>query len=44
MDYSGYPEYEQLHPPFMHHVSIIDLLLNCGPEAAYYIWGWRDAA
>ena len=44
MDYSGYPEYEQLHPPFMHHVSIIDLLLNCGPEAAYYIWGWRDVA
>jgi hypothetical protein len=30
MDYSGYPEYDQLHPPFEHRVSIIDMLLNLG--------------
>lgn len=46
-DYSNYPEYPQAHPPFEHGVSILDLLFNVGPEAAWYIWGWRggkDAA
>jgi hypothetical protein len=33
MDYSGYPEYQQLYPPFTHQVSVIDLLLNMGPHA-----------
>jgi WbqC-like protein family len=33
MDYSGYPEYEQLYPPFDHHVSIVDLLVHTGPRA-----------
>lgn len=37
MDYSGYPEYPQLHPPFDHHVSIIDLLFNVGAEATRYM-------
>jgi hypothetical protein len=37
MDYSGYPEYPQLHPPFDHAVSIVDLLLNAGPEARKYM-------
>ena len=32
-DYSGYPEYEQLHPPFDHHVSVLDLLFSVGPDA-----------
>jgi hypothetical protein len=41
-DYSGYPEYPQRFPPFVHQVSIIDVLFNCGPEAPYYIWGWRE--
>jgi hypothetical protein len=41
-DYSSYPEYSQLYPPFEHFVSIFDLLLNCGPDAPYYIWGWRE--
>ena len=41
-DYSGYPEYPQLFPPFEHQVSIVDLLFNCGPEASKYIWGWRE--
>jgi hypothetical protein len=40
-DYAGYPEYPQLHPPFCHQVSVIDLLFNVGPQAPGYIWGWR---
>jgi hypothetical protein len=42
-DYAGYPEYPQLHPPFAHQVSVVDLLFNVGPEAPRYIWGWRAA-
>jgi hypothetical protein len=41
--YAGYPEYPQLHPPFEHAVSIVDLLFNAGPDAPQYIWGWRQA-
>lgn len=41
-DYTGYPEYPQRYPPFDHFVSIIDLLFNVGPDAPYYIWGWRQ--
>ena len=37
MDYNGYPEYEQLHPPFDHHVSIIDLLVHVGPDAVAHM-------
>jgi hypothetical protein len=37
MDYSGYPEYPQLFPPFVHEVSILDLLFNTGPDAARYL-------
>jgi len=36
-DYSGYSEYPQVHPPFEHGVSILDLLLNTGPEAKQYL-------
>jgi len=36
-DYSGYPEYEQLHPPFDHHVSIVDLLFSAGEDARRYL-------
>ncbi len=32
MDYSGYPEYEQLYPPFEHGVSVLDLLFNVEKE------------
>lgn len=41
-DYTGYPEYPQRFQPFEHGVSILDLLFNVGPDAAWYIWGWRD--
>jgi hypothetical protein len=36
-DYSGYPEYPQLHGTFEHAVSILDLLFNTGPEAVRYM-------
>ncbi|RUL64276.1 hypothetical protein EKH79_09535 [Dyella dinghuensis] len=40
-DYSDYPEYPQLYPPFEHAVSVIDLIFNLGPQATDYIWGHR---
>jgi hypothetical protein len=43
-EYSGYPEYPQLYPPFDHAVSIVDLLFSVGPDAPQYIWGWRTAS
>jgi len=36
-DYSGYPEYAQLYPPFEHQVSILDLLFSEGPDAIRYM-------
>jgi hypothetical protein len=33
MEYDGYPEYDQLHPPFEHGVTILDLIFHTGPEA-----------
>lgn len=41
-DYDGYPEYSQFHPPFTHHVTILDLLFHVGTQAPWYIWGWRS--
>jgi len=40
--YEGYPPYPQLHPPFEHRVSIVDMLFNLGGSAPDYIWGWRE--
>jgi len=37
MEYSGYPEYGQLYPPFDHYVSVIDLILNEGADAPKYM-------
>jgi hypothetical protein len=31
-DYSNYPIYKQMHEPFEHGVSIIDLFFNTGPD------------
>jgi hypothetical protein len=36
-DYTGYPEYPQMHGPFEHAVSALDLLFNVGPEALSYM-------
>jgi hypothetical protein len=37
MDYSGYKEYPQLWGDFDPSLSIVDLLLNAGPEAEYFL-------
>jgi hypothetical protein len=37
IDYTGYPEYDQLFPPFEHTVSIIDLIFNEGPHATKFM-------
>lgn len=36
-DYSGYPEYPQRWGEFVHEVSIVDLLFNCGKSAPTYM-------
>jgi hypothetical protein len=37
MDYGNYPEYPQLHGSFEHAVSVVDLLLNTGPDASSFM-------
>ena len=37
MDYEGYPEYKQLNPPFIHKVSILDLIFNEGDNAPKFM-------
>jgi hypothetical protein len=36
-DYTSYPEYPQLYPPFEHGVCIWDLILNCGKDSVKYL-------
>lgn len=36
-DYGGYPAYPQLWGEFVHEVSIVDLLMQCGPQAKNYM-------
>ncbi|MBT9463716.1 WbqC family protein [Hydrogenophaga sp.] len=36
-EYAGYAEYPQLWGPFSHHVTILDLLFNCGRDAHRYM-------
>jgi WbqC-like protein family len=43
MDYAGYPEYPQLHPPFEHGVSVLDLILNTGSRARSYMLTSSDS-
>jgi hypothetical protein len=43
IDYSGYPEYQQLYPPFEHAVSIIDLIMNEGSAAPHFMKSFRSA-
>ena len=44
MDYAGYPPYPQLHGPFEHAVSVLDLLFMTGSPAPRYLERPRDAA
>lgn len=37
MDYLNYPEYNQLYSPFIHEVSILDLIFNQGPNSNKYL-------
>jgi hypothetical protein len=36
-DYSGYPAYEQMSDAFIHNVSIVDLMYNCGSSSVSYM-------
>jgi hypothetical protein len=36
-DYQGYEAYPQLHGEFVHEVSVLDLVLNTGPDAGRYL-------
>ena len=42
MDYGGYPEYSQLYPPFDHAVTVVDLILNTGPDAPRYMKSFAE--
>jgi hypothetical protein len=35
-EYPSYPEYPQMWGPFVHGVTVLDLLFNCGPESHQY--------
>ncbi len=41
-DYEGYREYPQLHGPFVHEVSIIDLLFNTGAHSREWLLRNRE--
>jgi hypothetical protein len=43
-DYSGYPEYPQVHPPFDHYVTVLDLIFNVGSEALDFMKAARLVA
>ena len=42
MDYSGYPEYKQLHQPFEHGVTILDLIFNEGANATKFMKSFNN--
>lgn len=42
MDYSEYPEYEQVFPPFEHGVTVLDLLFCLGPETVTYMKSFKN--
>lgn len=37
MNYSNYREYNQLFPPFVHNVTVLDLIFNMGEGARFYL-------
>jgi hypothetical protein len=42
VSYDDYKEYEQLFPPFKHNVSVIDLILNTGPQSIEFLKSYRN--
>lgn len=43
MDYSNYPVYPQLFPPFDHFVSVFDLIFNTGPKAKMFMKSFGES-
>jgi WbqC-like protein family len=37
MDYSGYRPYPQINGPFVHEVTVLDLIFNVGPDAKRFL-------
>ncbi len=42
IQYDHYPEYKQLYGNFEHHVSILDLLFNCGINSPDFIFEGKE--
>lgn len=42
MDYSGYPKYTQLFPPFEHSVSVLDLIFNEGTNTPRFMKSFKE--
>lgn len=42
LDYKDYLVYPQLYPPFIHEVSILDLILNTGDKANIYLKNFEN--
>lgn len=40
-DYTRYPTYNQLFGEFIHGVSVLDTLFNCGSKAKNFIWQYH---
>lgn len=43
LEYSGYPEYQQLNDSFIHSVTILDLIFNTGNEVQKYLKNFSKA-
>ncbi|WP_074408357.1 MULTISPECIES: WbqC family protein [Aquimarina] len=41
IDYSGYKEYQQMHPPFEHGVSVLDLIFNEGDQSREFLKSFK---
>lgn len=44
MNYEGYPEYPQFHPPFEHGVSVLDTLFHLGPATREHMKSFAGPA
>jgi hypothetical protein len=42
MEYSWYPVYAQRFGAYVHGVSVLDVIFNCGEKAADYVWKRHD--
>jgi WbqC-like protein len=44
LNYEGYQEYPQLHPPYIHGVTILDLLFNTGRDFSRYMKSFENGS